>query len=74
VGVSLDNWQITLIKLVGTASDTREDAVRCAATFATWQAITATTPLPPLRAVFDDHGWSIPFPRAGAGAVQGTSR
>ncbi len=59
-GVGPAGYRAALVKLVGTAADTRDDVVRCAAGLATWQALGSPEPVP--EAVYSDDAWSLHFP------------
>ncbi len=60
-------YRLRLIRLVGTAVDTRADVVRCAAALAAWQALgVAATPPEPQ---FDGREWTLAFPAPAARAV-----
>lgn len=51
-----------LVKLVGADADTRDDAIRCAAGLATWEALGSPQPGP--EVTFDGRGWSLRYPVA----------
>jgi hypothetical protein len=74
LGVPLDHEQVRLVKLLGTPADTRADAIQCAAALATWQAIAEVWNVPTLEVIFGHGAWSIQYPFALAGTVQGTAK
>jgi hypothetical protein len=61
-GVSLAAWHISLLKVVGTTMDTREDAVRCAAMLATMEAIASAGTLPAGTVIHDGSQWLVQYP------------
>lgn len=52
--------RVVLTRLVGTAVDTRPDAVFCAAGLAIWDAL--GNPSPALQAYFDGEHWNLMLP------------
>ncbi|MFY9906946.1 MAG: hypothetical protein WBX02_11635 [Terriglobales bacterium] len=51
---------IEIIKLIESTSDTKEDAVKCAATLATWKAL--GHPESEAEVVFQGDAWEVSFP------------
>jgi len=61
-GVLALGCTVTLEKLVGSVADTREDAIRCAAGLAVWNAL-GSPPCAP-EAEFHGQSWTLVFPAA----------
>ncbi|MDF0554849.1 hypothetical protein [Kamptonema sp. UHCC 0994] len=55
----INKYDVKLIKVIGLEADTTEDAVRTAASIATWRAINLNCPEP--EPVFDKN-WYVVFP------------
>lgn len=71
IGVLATGCHVTLEKLQGSAIDTREDTVRCAAGLAVWQALGSPASAP--EAEFDGESWKLVFPASVGSPVQGFS-
>ena len=70
-GPSGAGCRASLVRLVGTAADTREDIVRCAAGLAAWQALGAEGTGP--NAVFDGRRWVLHYPATVPSSADGVS-
>ena len=69
-GILATGGRAILCKLVGSVIDTREDAIRCAAGLALWDAL-GSPPCAP-EAEFDGQCWKLVFPACAGSTAQGT--
>jgi hypothetical protein len=72
VGIVANGCRVTLCKLVGSVIDTREDAIRCAAGLAVWDALGAPPCAP--EAEFDGQSWRLVFPACAGNSAQGSTQ
>jgi hypothetical protein len=71
-GVLSTGCLVTLEKLVGSVIDTGEDAIRCAAGLAVWDALGSPAHAP--EAQFDGQSWNLAIPAYVESPAQGTAR